>query len=396
MNLVNFLNNLFKYDGFVLIDSNSKKFVIGNPIKENPITIKLLDKSLNYKLLLNPDLYFGEAYTNGSLIIKNGTLTEFLEIALRNIGRKKDINVYGKIFNKLKGSYRYLTNFNEGFISKKNVSHHYDISEKLYDLFLDTNRQYSCAYFKNENDSLEEAQANKIDHIIKKLNIKPDKKILDIGSGWGTLAINIAQKTKSNVTGITLSKNQLEYSNNKAKELNLVNQVEFKLMDYRQINEKFDRIVSVGMFEHVGRKYYKSYFKNVSKLLKDKGIALIHTIGSSNPPRNPQPWITKYIFPGGYTPSLSQIARPIEDSGLIISDMEILRMHYSHTLRHWKERFLSKKETVLEMFDEKFYRMWEFYLASCEMTFKWGDLVVFQLQLTKDNISTPTTRDYIY
>ena len=395
MNLINFLNNLFKYDGFVLIDSNSKKFVIGKPIKENPITLKLFDKSLNYKLLYNPDLYFGEAYTNGSLRIENGTLTEFLEIALRNIGRK-DINIYGKILNKLKGSYRYLTNFNKGLISKKNVSHHYDISEKLYDLFLDSNRQYSCAYFKNENDSLEKAQENKIDHIIKKLNIKPNQKILDIGSGWGTLAISIAQKTKASVTGITLSENQLEYSNNKAKEMNLGNQVEFKLMDYRDINEKFDRIVSVGMFEHVGRKFYKRYFKTVSKLLKDEGIALIHTIGSSNPPRYPQPWITKYIFPGGYTPSLSQIARPIEDSGLIISDIEVLRMHYAHTLRHWKERFLSKKETVLEMFDEKFFRMWEFYLASCEMAFKWGDQVVFQLQLSKDNISVPTTRDYIY
>ena len=395
MNLVNFLNKLIKHDGFVLIDSNLKKFVIGNPIKENPIILKLFDKSLNYKLLINPDLYFGEAYTKGSLIIENGTLTEFLEIAFRNIGRK-DINIYGKIFNKLKGSYRYLTNFNKGFISKQNVSHHYDISEKLYDLFLDSNRQYSCAYFKNENESLEKAQENKIDHIIKKLNIKSDQKILDIGSGWGTLAINIAQKTKTSVTGITLSENQLEYSNNKAKELNLANQVKFKLMDYRELNEKFDRIVSVGMFEHVGRKFYKKYFKMISKLLNDKGVALIHTIGSSNPPRNPQQWITKYIFPGGYTPSLSQIARPIEDSGLIISDMEVLRMHYSHTLRHWKERFLSKKETVLEMFDEKFCRMWEFYLASCEMTFKWGDLVVFQLQLTKDNISIPTTRDYIY
>jgi len=395
MNLINFLNNLFKYDGFVLIDSNSKKFVIGKPIKENPITLKLFDKSLNYKLLYNPDLYFGEAYTNGSLRIENGTLTEFLEIALRNIGRN-NINIYGKILNKLKGSYRYLTNFNKGLISKKNVSHHYDISEKLYDLFLDSNRQYSCAYFKNENDSLEKAQENKIDHIIKKLNIKPNQKILDIGSGWGTLAISIAQKTKASVTGITLSENQLEYSNYKAKEMNLGNQVEFKLMDYRDINEKFDRIVSVGMFEHVGRKFYKRYFNTVSKLLKDEGIALIHTIGSSNPPRYPQPWITKYIFPGGYTPSLSQIARPIEDSGLIISDIEVLRMHYAHTLRHWKERFLSKKETVLEMFDEKFFRMWEFYLASCEMAFKWGDQVVFQLQLSKGNISVPTTRDYIY
>ena len=395
MNLVNFLNNLFKYDGFILVDSNSKKFVIGKPIKDNPIKIKLLDKSLNYKLLLNPDLYFGEAYTDGSLIIENGTLTEFLEIALKNIGRN-NINIYGKIFNKLKGTYRYLTNFNKGIKSKKNVSHHYDISENLYDLFLDSNRQYSCAYFKNENDTLEQAQQNKIDHIIKKLNIKPNQKVLDIGSGWGTLAINIAQKTHAAVTGITLSENQLIYSKNKAKELNLENQVQFKLIDYREINEKFDRIVSVGMFEHVGRKFYKSYFNRVSKLLNEKGVALIHTIGSSNPPRDPHPWITKYIFPGGYTPSLSEIARPIEDSGLVISDMEVLRMHYSHTLRHWKERFLSKKETVLEMFDERFFRMWEFYLASCEMAFKWGDQVVFQLQLTKDNRSTPTTRDYIY
>ena len=395
MNLINFLNNLFKYDGFVLIDSSSKKYVIGKPIKENPIIVKLLDKNLNYKLLWNPDLYFGEAYMNGSLIIENGTLSEFLEIALRNIGRS-DINIYGKILNTIKGTFRYLTKFNKGLVSKNNVSHHYDISESLYDLFLDANRQYSCAYFKNENDTLEQAQENKMNHITKKLNIQANQKVLDIGSGWGTLAIHIAKKTNASVTGITLSENQLEYSKKKAKELNLGNQVEFKLADYRELNEKFDRIVSVGMFEHVGRKFYRKYFNTVSKLLNDKGIALIHTIGSSNSPRNPQPWIGKYIFPGGYTPSLSQIARPIEDSGLIISDMEVLRMHYAHTLRNWKERFLSNKTTVLEMFDEKFFRMWEFYLASCEMAFKWGDQVVFQLQLTKDNISAPTTRDYIY
>ena len=395
MNLINFLNNLFKYDGFVLIDSSSKKYVIGKPIKENPIIVKLLDKNLNYKLLWNPDLYFGEAYMNGSLIIENGTLSEFLEIALRNIGRS-DINIYGKILNTIKGTFRYLTKFNKGLVSKNNVSHHYDISESLYDLFLDANRQYSCAYFKNENDTLEQAQENKMNHITKKLNIQANQKVLDIGTAWGTLAIHIAQKTNALVTGITLSENQLEYSKKKAKELNLGNQVEFKLADYRELNEKFDRIVSVGMFEHVGRKFYRKYFNTVSKLLNDQGIALIHTIGSSNPPRNPQPWITKYIFPGGYTPSLSQIARPIEDSGLIISDMEVLRMHYAHTLRNWKERFLSKKTTVLEMFDEKFFRMWEFYLASCEMAFKWGDQVVFQLQLTKDNTSAPTTRDYIY
>ncbi len=395
MHLIKFLNKLFKYDGFILIDSNQKKYVIGKPLKDDPIKIKLLDKNLSYKLLMNPDLYFGEAYTDGSLIIENGTLTEFLEIAFRNIGRG-EINIYGKILKKIKGTYRYLTNFNKIVKSKKNVSHHYDISEKLYDLFLDENRQYSCAYFKNENETLEEAQNNKIDHIIKKLKIEPDQKVLDIGSGWGTLALSIANKTKASVTGITLSENQLEYSLKKAKEMNLSNQVDFKLIDYRQLNEKFDRIVSVGMFEHVGRKFYSTYFNQVSKLLKEKGIALIHTIGSSNPPRDPQPWITKYIFPGGYTPSLSEVSRPIENSGLIISDMEVLRMHYAHTLRHWKERFLSKKEDVLGMFDEKFYRMWEFYLASCEMAFKWGDQVVFQFQLSKDNSSVPNTRDYIY
>ena len=395
MSLVSFLNDLFKQDGFELVDSNSKKYVIGNPKKEKPIVIKLLDQKLMQKLLINPDLYFGEAYMDGSLVIQNGTLTEFLDLAFKNIGRG-DINFYGSVIKKIKGTFRYLTNFNKIVKSKENVAHHYDISEKLYDLFLDENRQYSCAYFKNDNDTLEQAQNNKIHHIIKKLNIQPNQKVLDIGSGWGTLALAIAKETKASVTGITLSENQFEYSKNKAKEMNLSNQVDFKLIDYRQLNEKFDRIVSVGMFEHVGRKFYKTYFNTVFKLLNEKGIALIHTIGSSMPPRDPQPWITKYIFPGGYTPSLSEVVKPIENSGLIVSDIEVLRMHYAHTLRNWKERFLSKKDTILGMFDEKFFRMWEFYLASCEMAFKWGDQVVFQFQLSKDNTSVPNTRDYIY
>ena len=395
MNLTTFLKNLFKEDGFVLIDANFKEYIIGKPKKQNPIKIRLLDRSLHYKLLLLPDLYFGEAYTDGSLVIENGTLTEFLDIVMKNIGRA-ETNIYSKIIKKILGTLRYLTNFNLISKSKSNVAHHYDISEKLYDLFLDDNRQYSCAYFKSENDSLEVAQNNKMQHIIKKLNLKPNQKVLDIGSGWGTLAIEIAKKTQCEVLGITLSENQLEYSVNKVKELNLENQVRFKLLDYRELDEKFDRVVSVGMLEHVGRKFYNKYFKKVSELLNDDGIALIHTIGSVDLPRDPQPWITKYIFPGGYTPSLSEVASPIERSGLIISDMEVLRMHYSHTLRHWKERFLNKKEQVLEKFDEKFFRMWEFYLAGCEMAFKWGDQVVFQFQLSKKLTSVPNTRDYIY
>ena len=395
MKLVSFLNSLFKHDGFELIDSNSKKYVIGKPSREKPISLKLLDQKLKQKLLLDPDLYFGEAYMDGSLVIENGNITEFLDLAFKNIGRG-NINSYGAVIKKLRGTYRYLTSFNKIAKSKENVAHHYDISEKLYDLFLDENRQYSCAYFKDENDTLEQAQNNKIHHIIKKLNIQPNQKVLDIGSGWGTLALAIAKETQASVTGITLSENQFEYSKNKAKEMNLSNKVDFKLIDYRQLNEKFDRVVSVGMFEHVGRKFYRTYFNKVFKLLNERGIALIHTIGSSMPPRDPQPWIQKYIFPGGYTPSLSEVANPIENSGLIVSDIEVLRMHYAHTLRNWKERFLSKKDIVLDMFDEKFFRMWEFYLASCEMAFKWGDQVVFQFQLSKDNSSVPNTRDYIY
>ena len=395
MYLARFLEKIIKKDGFVLIDANSNKYIIGKPKKENAITLKLLDKKLHYKLLFYPDLYFGEAYSDGLLRIENGTLSDFLDIFLKSVGRSQ-INIFSKLLNSLRGSYRFFTNYNFVKKSKKNIAHHYDISESLYEFFLDPKRQYSCAYFKDENDSLEEAQNNKIDHIIKKLNLKPNQRVLDIGSGWGSLAIEIAKKTQCKVVGITLSENQFEYSKKKAKDMNLENQVEFRLIDYRQMDEKFDRIVSVGMFEHVGRKFYKKYFKQLSNLLNDDGVALIHTIGSVNPPRDPQPWITKYIFPGGYTPSLSELVNPIEKSGLIISDLEVLRLHYSLTLRHWKERFLSKKDKILEMFDEKFFRIWEFYLTGCEMGFKWGGQVVFQFQLTKELKSTPITRNYIY
>ena len=395
MQLARFLNKLFKKDGFILIDANLKKYIIGSPEKKTPIILKILNKRFHYKLLFRPDLYFGEGYADGDIIIENGTLTDFLNLALMNIGRG-ELNFFSYLINKFSGSYRYLTNFNFIKKSKMNVSHHYDLSDNLYDLFLDPKRQYSCAYFKNENDTLEVAQNNKIQHIIKKLNIQPNQKVLDIGCGWGSLAIDIAKSVNCEVTGITLSKNQLDYCIKKAKELNLENQLTFKLVDYRELNEKFDRIVSVGMFEHVGRKFYKKFFRQLEKLLKSDGISIIHTIGSVNPPREPHPWITKYIFPGGYTPSLSEVTTPIEKAGLIVSDIEVLKLHYSHTLRHWKENCMKNKEKIIEMFDEKFFRMWEFYLAGCEIAFKWGDQVVYQFQLTKNYTSTPTTRDYIY
>ena len=395
MQLARFLNKLFKEDGFILIDANLKKYIIGTPQNKDPIVLKILNKNLHFKLLFRPDLYFGEAYSNGEIKIENGTLTEFLDLALKNIGRG-ELNFFSQLINKLSGSYRYLTNFNFIKKSKMNVSHHYDLSDDLYDLFLDPKRQYSCGYFKNENDSLEDAQNNKIQHIIKKLNIQENQKVLDIGCGWGSLAIDIAKSINCEVTGITLSQNQLDYCVKKAKKLNLENQVTFKLIDYRELNEKFDRIVSVGMFEHVGRKFYKKFFRQIEKLLNNNGVSLIHTIGSVNPPRDPHPWITKYIFPGGYTPSLSEVTTPIEKAGLIVSDIEVLKLHYSHTLRHWKENCIKNKEQIVKMFDEKFFRMWEFYLAGCEIAFKWGDQVVYHFQLTKNYTSTPSTRDYIY
>ena len=395
MQLARFLNNIFKNDGFILVDADSKKYIIGSPQKKIPITIKVLNKKLHYKLLLRPDLYFGEAYSDGDIIIENGTLTDFLDLALMNIGRGK-LNFFSNFVNKLSGSYRYLTNFNFIKKSKMNVAHHYDLSDQLYDLFLDPKKQYSCAYFKNKDESLEEAQNNKIQHIIKKLNIQPDQKILDIGCGWGALAFDIAKSKNCEVTGITLSKNQFAHCVKKSRELNLENQVKFKLVDYRELDEKFDRIVSVGMFEHVGRKFYKKFFKQIEKLLNDTGISLIHTIGSVNPPRDPHPWVTKYIFPGGYTPSLSEVTTPIEKAGLIVSDIEVLKLHYSYTLGHWKRNCIKNKEQIVQMFDEKFFRMWEFYLAGCEIAFKWGDQVVYQFQLTKNYTSTPITRDYIY
>ena len=395
MQLAKFLNKLFQKDGFILVDAYLKKYVIGLPINKKPIIVKILDKKLHYKLLFRPDLYFGEAYSDGSIVIENGNLTDFLDIALMNLGRR-EFNFINKLINKINGSYRYLTNFNFIKKSKMNVSYHYDLSDSLYSLFLDPKKQYSCGYFENENDTLEVAQNNKIKHIIKKLNIKPNQKVLDIGCGWGSLAIDIAQSINCQVTGITLSQKQFDYCKKKSKELNLENQITFKLLDYRQLDETYDRIVSVGMFEHVGRKFYKNFFRQIDRLLNDDGVSLIHTIGSVNAPREPHPWITKYIFPGGYTPSLSEVVTPIEKANLIVSDIEVLKLHYSHTLRHWKENCINNKEQIIKMFDVKFFRMWEFYLASCESAFKWGDQVVYQFQLTKNYTSTPTTRNYIY
>jgi len=398
MMLARLLSKIYKKkSGIILIDSRGQKYICGKPDLNKPITVKLLNKNLNWKLVLNPDLNFPEAYMRGEIKIENASLIDFLNLTFENIGRD-EINTFGFFIKKFLHGWRYISNYNLPGRSKKNVKHHYDIGEDLYDLFLDKkHRQYSCAYFLKENESIEDAQQNKINHIIKKLNLKPGQTVLDIGCGWGGMAFAIARQSQCEVKGISLSENQIRYCNSRAKELNLDNQVHFELCDYRKIKDKFDRIVSVGAFEHFGKKFYKTFFKKIKNILNDDGICLLHTIGSVDPPGPPQTWIQKRIFPGGIVPSLSDIVKPIEKTGLIISDCETLIHHYDKTLKAWLDRFLQNKEKAKYMHGKEFVRMWEFYLASCSAAFKFRDLVVYQLQLVKKFTAPPSNRrNYIY
>jgi|TARA_B110000438_G_scaffold267315_1_gene282055 cyclopropane-fatty-acyl-phospholipid synthase len=397
MLLARLLSKIYKKNGIILIDSEGQKYICGKPQLKNSLTLKLLKKNLNWKLILNPEFNFPEAYMRGEIKIENGSLLDFLNMTFENIGRK-EINAYGYIGKKFFHIWRFLTNYNLPVKSKKNVKHHYDIGDNLFDLFLDKkHRQYSCAYFLDDNESLENAQQNKINHIIKKLDLKVGQKVLDIGCGWGGMAFEIAKQKKCEVTGISLSENQINFCKMKAKELNLDNQVNFELCDYREVKKKFNRIVSVGFFEHTGKKFYKTFFKKINNIMEEDAICLLHTIGSVDPPSPVQPWIQRRIFPGGIVPSLSEIIKPIEQTGLIISDCETLIHHYDKTLRAWLERFLENKEKAKFLYDKEFVRMWEFYLASCSSAFKFKDLVVYQLQLVKSFTAGPSNRrNYIY
>ena len=400
MILARILSKIYKKGGIILIDAKGQKYICGNPKKEKPITLKLLNDKLNWKLVIDPEIEFPEAYMRKEIIIENASLKDFLMELIKNLGRD-EVSTSSYISKKIFQFWRYLSNYNLPGKSRKDIEHHYDIGgdkgEKLYDIFLDTkHRLYSCAYWKDDTKTLEEAQQNKIDHIIKKLDIKKNQKILEVGCGWGGMAFEIAKQKNCEVTGISLSKNQINYCKNRAKELGLNNQVKFELVDYREIKGQFDRIYSVGMFEHVGRKFYKTFFKSMNKLLKNDGVFLLHTIGVIDKPSPQNKFINKYIFPGGVCPSFSQIIEPIEKTGLIVSDTETLIRHYDKTLEHWLSRFLDKKNLVKDLFDEKFVKMWEFYLASCAAAFRYRDLVVFQLQIVKNFQSAHRTRDYIY
>jgi len=400
MILAKVLSRIYKKNGIILEDSTGQKYICGRPRKDNPLTLKLLKDNLKWKLILDPELEFPEAYMRNEILIQNGSLEEFLMSLVENLGRE-EITTASYLSKKIYEAVRYISNFNLPGKARKNVEHHYDIGgdkgEKLYDIFLDTkHRQYSCAYWKEDTKTLEEAQQNKINHIIKKLNIKSGQKILEVGCGWGGMAFEIARQKGCEVKGISLSKNQINYCKKKAKELNLDNQVSFELADYREVEGEYDRIYSVGMFEHVGKKFYNVFFKSINKLLKNDGLFLLHTIGVVDKPSPPNKFINKYIFPGGVCPSLSQIVKPIEKTGLIVADTETLIRHYDKTLLSWLNRFMAKKDLVKDMFDEKFVKMWSFYLASCAAAFRYRDLVVFQLQIVKNFNAARPTRDYIY
>ncbi|MGA8692023.1 MAG: class I SAM-dependent methyltransferase [Methyloceanibacter sp.] len=377
----------------LLIDAGGRAHAFGDR-SGPPVVARITDRRTERLLVFNAALAVGEAYMDGRLVIEQGTIYDFLELILANLDYAHWPR-WAKGFETLRFTTRRLRQFNPLPRARRNVAHHYDLDSRLYELFLDSDRQYSCAYFEQEGMPLEEAQAAKKRHLAAKLNLRDGLKVLDIGSGWGGLALYLAQTAHVEVTGITLSKEQCKGAEDRARAMGLSRAVKFQLCDYRELEGRFDRIVSVGMFEHVGVTHYGSFFDTISKLLTEDGVALLHSIGRFDGPATTNPFIDKYIFPGGYSPALSEVLPAIERTGLFVTDVEILRLHYAMTLRHWRQRFRAAWHSAVERYGERFCRMWEFYLAGSETGFRYQNLMVFQLQLTKQQKVLPLTRDYI-
>ncbi len=359
------------------------------------VTARLSDPDLPRKLLLAPDMALGEAYTEGTLTIDNDDLRGFLELAVRNARHMWSLP-WLRVVERGRLAFRRLQQANPVGRARRNVAHHYDLSSDLYELFLDRDRQYSCGYFITPDDTLEQAQEQKKALIARKLLLRPGMRVLDIGCGWGGLALTLAREHGARVVGVTLSEEQHRIATRRAQEAGLADRVEFRLTDYRHVPELFDRIVSVGMFEHVGVPHYREYFRHVHDRLNPDGVALIHTIGWSGPPHTTSAWIDKYIFPGGYVPSLSEMIGAVEHEDLFTTDVEVWRLHYAETLRHWHDRFVANIERVREIYDERFCRMWRWYLAASEMTFRHNKQIVFQVQLAHKRDAVPLTRDYLF
>ena len=377
-----------------IIDCKGKIYSFGQSTPY--VRIKLQNKSIERKIFFNPTLFVGEAYMSKELIIEEGTIEDFINILTASYEGVLSTHWLRRYLDNISTMFRWIQQLNYPLKSKKNVAHHYDLNEELYRLFLDKDMQYSCGYFYNDNISLDQSQIDKKNHIIKKLKIEKNMSVLDIGCGWGGLALQIAKETGAKVKGITLSENQLNTAKMRAEEEGLADKVEFVLQDYRQEQHQYDRIVSIGMFEHVGVKHFSEFFSKTIHLLNESGIFLLHTIGQKGKPSATDPWIRKYIFPGGYIPSLSEILQVCEKQNINITDIEILRLHYAQTLKHWYSNFLKNKNSIIKMFDERFFRMWEYYLLSSQYSFQNLGNVVFQIQISKTNNNLPLTRDYMY
>jgi cyclopropane-fatty-acyl-phospholipid synthase len=358
-----------------------------------PVSVRLANATAQRAVLLDPELRLGEAYMDGSLVVERGSIADLLEILFRQ--ERIAAPTWALPPRAIRHSFRRVQQFNPRSRSRRNVAHHYDLDGRLYQLFLDADQQYSCAYFESERQSLDDAQLAKRRHLAAKLRVAPGATVLDIGCGWGGLALYLAETAKARVTGITLSKEQHARATERALERGQAQQASFRLEDYRDVGGRFDRIVSVGMFEHVGVGFYDTYFRKCVQLLGDDGVFLLHTIGRSSSPAVTNPWIAKYIFPGGYIPALSEVLPAIERARLVVTDVEILQLHYAETLKAWRARFLAHREEAERLYDERFVRMWEFYLASSEMAFRESDMVVFQIQMAKRKGVVPQTRDYI-
>ena len=366
----------------------------GHPASHLDIGLRIRNVRTVLKLATNPDLYLGEAYMDGDLVIERGSLYEFMELLgsnIADIGQDPNPKV-GQWASKLVGA---LSARNDPGKARANVAHHYDLSGELYRSFLDSDMQYSCAYFRHPDDDIEAAQLAKRQHIAAKLLLAPGQHVLDIGCGWGGLALFLARTADVRVTGITLSQEQLAVARRRAQEAGVADRVSFELVDYRLLEGQFDRIVSIGMFEHVGLPNYETYFGAIKRLLKPDGIAMVHSIGKMYGPAPTSTWILKYIFPGGYVPALSEVMPAVERQGLWVNDLEVLRLHYAETLRLWRARFAERWPELARLYDDRFRRMWEFYLVGSEISFRYFGFMVFQVQLARAVDAAPATRDYM-
>ena len=387
-----FAAQLIRVGSIEIEEPGGERFIVGDGAGAAPL-VKIADEGVKTALLRDPEMAFGDLFMDRRIDVQRGSIYDVLAIVSRNMARGGGPRWVEFLSRSRLAVQRWMQNTLQR--SAANVAHHYDIGNELYGLFLDDDRQYSCAYFETPDASLDAAQAAKRRHIAAKLLLRPGDRVLDIGCGWGGLALYLAKSCGARVTGVTLSREQLDFAKQRVSGLKDPSAVELRFQDYRDVGETYDRIVSVGMFEHVGLRAYDAFFRKLAAILSDDGVALLHTIGRAGPPSPVSPWVLKHIFPGGYIPTLSEMTPAIERAGLIITDIEVLRLHYAKTLEHWRERFLKHRDEARALYDERFCRMWEFYLALAQCAFEYENQVVFQIQMTKRIDAAPLTRDYI-